>query len=94
MNTRRNLSLLGAAAGGAVAMFLLDPVTGKRRMSLIRDQIVSVGTQTGRMIRGRSEDLKNRAYGLYCKTKSLFGSRCASDRGLRESGTSAERRVS
>ena len=94
MNARRNVSLLAAAAGGALAMFVFDPVNGKRRMSLIRDQIVSAGNWTGRTIRGRSEDLKNRVYGLYCETKSLFGSRCASDRGLRESGTSAQRRVS
>ena len=86
MNTRRSLSLLGAAAGGALAMYLLDPVAGRRRRSLIRDQFVSLGTRSGRLIRGRSTDLKNRAYGLYCETKSLFTSRCASHR--------VERRVS
>jgi hypothetical protein len=38
-------------------------------MSLIRDQIVSVGTRTGRMIQGRSEDLKNRPYGRILRSE-------------------------
>src|SRR4051812_2782520 len=48
MNLRRTVSLLGSAAAGAAAMYLLDPQNGKRRMSLVRDQLLSASKWTGR----------------------------------------------
>jgi hypothetical protein len=76
MNYRRSLSLIGTACIGAGAMFLADPRTGKRRRALIRDQFTSANKKIGRFIAGRSEDVKNRAHGLYCEVKSLVGNAC------------------
>ena len=75
----RGMTFVGGAALGAGVMFLLDPSMGKRRLSLIRDQVVSAGARSSRFIRGRSEDLKNRAYGLFCETKALFGTHCGAE---------------
>jgi len=78
--SRRVLGLIGSACAGAAVMYFADPQTGKRRLSLARDKAVSVSKKTARFVRGRSEDLKNRAYGLYCETMSLLGRSCESDR--------------
>jgi hypothetical protein len=84
MNNGRILRGIGTACIGAGLMYLADPDRGKRRLSLIRDQFVSAGNTIGRTIRGRGENVKNRAYGLYCEAKSLFSSRCESESKLRE----------
>jgi hypothetical protein len=64
---------------GAGIMYLLDPNSRGRRLAFIRDQFVSGGTKLSRFGRGRVEDLKNRAYGLYCEARSLVGSPCESE---------------
>jgi hypothetical protein len=76
MTYRRGLGLIGSACVGAGIMYLADPDRGKRRLSLVRDQIVSANKKIGRFAAGTTEDVKNRAYGLYCEAKSLFGSSC------------------
>ena len=76
MNYRRSLGLIGSACLGAGLMYLADPRMGKRRRSLIRDQFVSADKKMRRFITGRSEDVKNRAYGIYCEVKSLVGTPC------------------
>ena len=76
MNFRKGLGLLGMAGLGAGIMYLVDPVSGKRRLSLIRDRVVHASRVVTRTFTGQAEDVKNRLYGLYCETKSLVGSHC------------------
>jgi hypothetical protein len=76
MNLRKGLGLLGMAGLGAGIMYLSDPVSGKRRLSLIRDQVIHVRHRVLRTVTGRAEDVKNRLYGLYCEAKSRMGSHC------------------
>ena len=86
MNYGKGLTLLTGACAGAGIMYLLDPRMGKRRLSLVRDQFIKVNHKISRFVEGRTEDVKNRAYGLYCEAKSLVGSPCESDNPLRRVG--------
>jgi hypothetical protein len=88
MNFRKGLGLLGMAGLGAGIMYLADPVSGKRRLSLLRDQVVHARRMVTRTITGRADDVKNRLHGLYCQTKSLVGSHCepTSPRRIRRAG--------
>lgn len=73
MNYRKGLTLLGSASVGALIMLLADPVSGKRRRSLIRDQVTKANRRVGRAFQRKSEDAKNRLYGMYCETRSFWG---------------------
>src|SRR5687768_1398713 len=73
MNYRKSLVVIGAACIGAGIMYVADPKMGKRRLSLVRDQWVSANSKLRRTVNGRTQDLKNRLYGVYCETKSFFG---------------------
>jgi hypothetical protein len=65
-------------------MYLLDPVRGKRRRALWRDQLVHAVNQIevygGKTLR----DLNNRINGLLAESQSLFFPDYASDRVIRE----------
>ncbi len=80
MNFRRALGLIGSACIGAGVMYLMDPRMGRRRRSLMKDQVVSADKKIRRFVSGRSEDVKNRAYGIYCEVRSLMGSPCEETR--------------
>ena len=80
MNYGRTLGLIGSACIGAGVMYLADPQMGRRRRSLVVDQFTSANKKIGRFVTGRSEDVKNRAYGVYCEVKSLFGTPCETTR--------------
>ena len=80
MNFRRILGLVGSAAIGAGIMYLADPRMGRRRRSLIRHQVVGVDKKVRRFVSGQSEDVKNRAYGIYCEMRSLMGVPCERER--------------
>ena len=73
MDYRKGIALLGTAFIGAGIMYLTDPVSGKRRLSLIRDEFVSGQRKIARTVVGRTEDVKNRLYGLYCEAKLFLG---------------------
>ena len=56
---------LGAAFGAAV-MYALDPDMGRRRRALARDQVIHAGHELGDLgadVRGRAQDMRNRAQG-------------------------------
>ena len=74
MNFRGILGLVGSACIGAGIMYLADPRMGRRRRSLIRNQAAGADKKIRRFISGRSEDVKNRAYGVYSDVRSLMGS--------------------
>jgi hypothetical protein len=80
MNFRRILGLVGSACVGAGIMYFADPRMGRRRRSLLKDQAVGVDKKVRRFVSGRSEDVKNRAYGVYCEVRSLIGVPCEGER--------------
>jgi len=71
MNTTR-WSLLGGTAAGAAAMFLLDPALGRRRRSLVRDQLARTASRTRNTVRPAAADVYNRTYGTLVGAKARF----------------------
>ncbi|HVC29568.1 MAG TPA: SRPBCC family protein [Steroidobacteraceae bacterium] len=63
---------LGAAAVGAVSMFLLDPDHGRRRRAVMRDRLASGMSQLDDARSVASRDLRNRARGLAHEVRSRF----------------------
>jgi hypothetical protein len=58
---------------GAGLMYMLDPARGNRRRALVRDQVVHGGRvleDLGERITGKSQDLRNRAYGAVQEARS------------------------
>lgn len=69
----KNLTALASGIGlGAALMYLTDPERGRRRRALVRDQFVSLATQTGRAIGPTTRDMRNRAQGLAASAAHLF----------------------
>ena len=65
------LRVLGAFGIGALVMYFFDPVSGKRRRALARDQLVHARHEIGDYAEGTAKDLRNRAYGLAAEARSL-----------------------
>jgi uncharacterized membrane protein len=62
--------LLGALGAGAALMYALDPVAGRRRRALARDQAVSL-TRTGQdRLAGVAKDVRNRAQGVVAEAQA------------------------
>ena len=60
-----------AALGiGALAMYYLDPASGKRRRALLRDQVMHAKHRVEGYAEGKAKDLRNRAQGLVARTRS------------------------
>lgn len=66
--------LLTGLAVGAVGMYFLDPRQGKRRRALVRDQWVSLKTQTPKKAGKQFRHLGNQAKGLLHEVKGSFSS--------------------
>ena len=59
-----------AALGiGAIAMYYLDPVSGKRRRALLRDQAVHAKHRISDYTEHKARDLRNRAHGLVARSR-------------------------
>ena len=59
-----------AALGiGAIAMYYLDPGSGKRRRALLRDQVVHAKHRVEDYAQGKAKDLRNRAQGLVARSR-------------------------
>jgi hypothetical protein len=59
-----------AALGiGAIAMYYLDPASGKRRRALLRDQVVHAKHRVEDYAQGKAKDLRNRAQGLMARSR-------------------------
>ena len=57
-----------AALGiGAIAMYYLDPISGKRRRALLRDQAVHAKHRISDYTEHKARDLRNRAQGLVAR---------------------------
>lgn len=67
-----------AALGiGALAMYYFDPVSGKRRRALLRDQLVHAQHEAGDYARGTLQQARNRAYGVVAEARSAVERRSA-----------------
>ena len=64
--------VLGAFGIGALAMYFFDPVSGRRRRALLRDQLVHARHEIGEYAEGTAQDLRNRAYGLVAEAKGAL----------------------
>jgi hypothetical protein len=76
--------LLGAAAAGLGLMYFLDPDQGRRRRSLVRDQMVHAAHKTGDAVDATSRDIANRAKGAVAELRGRFDGADVSDDILRE----------
>lgn len=75
MELKNMTSALGAAAAGAAAIYLLDPEQGRRRRSLVRDQLVRAGHSVGDNAGVVARDLAHRTQGLVAQQRSRLLSR-------------------
>src|SRR5579871_5270620 len=61
----QNLNVLGAAAIGAGLMYYLDPDSGRRRLALLRDQLVHAGHLGSRAAGIVASDASHRLTGMF-----------------------------
>ena len=73
MKLRDGFALVGTACVGAAVMYLADPVSGKRRLSLIRDEVGRAKRKIARTASRQSKNIRNRLYGIFSESKSFFG---------------------
>lgn len=72
-NVMPGIALLAGLGGGLAVMYFFDPEQGRRRRSLLQDQ-VSKWTRIGReRLSGRAEDLRNRTIGLTHEARAALG---------------------
>ena len=64
--------LLGAAAAGAISMYLLDPDHGRRRRAVMRDRLTSGMSRLDDATSVASRDLRNRARGIAHELRARF----------------------
>lgn len=64
--------IVSGAAIGAAAMYLLDPVQGKRRRALVRDKAYSSRVRMRKSLNAKSRDLANRAKGLQAEARHML----------------------
>jgi osmotically-inducible protein OsmY len=80
--TKQGLQLLGGAAAGAGLMYLLDPQSGRRRRSLLRDQLVHTRKVTGEALEKAKRDAGNRTHGAAARVGSVLRRREVTDEQL------------
>jgi hypothetical protein len=71
--------LLMAAGVGAGAMYFWDPLAGRRRRALVRDQVTRTTKRLQEELRVEGRDTANRARGLLAEAKALLRPGAASD---------------
>jgi uncharacterized membrane protein len=76
------LTALCGLGMGAGLMFIFDPVRGKRRRALVRDQLVHAGHLIKRAMGITSRDLSHRAYGVLAEGNHLLHREEVSDEVL------------
>jgi len=78
------LRVVASFAAGAAFMYYLDPVAGRRRRSLVRDQAVSVRHDAERFARAKSKRAADHVQGALAKTRAKIAPRPVDDEQLRE----------
>lgn len=85
---RNNEALLMFLAGmgmGAALMYFLDPDRGRRRRALMMDKAIGLSNDAREAINATSQDLSNRAYGLYAETRKAVTGRSLSSQSSHQS---------
>lgn len=77
-------NFLGGLGMGAGAAYLFDPDLGRRRRSLIRDQMIGLRNRADDACGKASRDLQNRVEGTFSELNSLFSGDHAPDYVVRE----------
>jgi len=72
-------TLLASIGAGMALMYFLDPNRGGRRRALVSDKVYSAANRLPDAINVTTEDLSNRAYGLWAEATRLFSSDNPSD---------------
>jgi BON domain len=72
MNIRNIPSTLKPMAFGAVAMFIFDPILGRRRRAVLRDKKARLENSLKEGLRISLQDLKNRTWGLVAEGRAAF----------------------
>jgi hypothetical protein len=86
------LPFLAGVGTGAALMYFMDPERGRRRRALLRDQAVGLTNDARQAINSTSQDLSNRAYGLYAETrKAVTGTPVSSTAGEQSTGSEMNR---
>lgn len=62
---------MAAFGVGAALMYFFDPVSGKRRRALLRDQLVHARHEIGDYAEGSAKDLRNRTQGAVAEVKGM-----------------------
>jgi len=65
------IRILGALGIGAAVMYFFDPVSGRRRRALLRDQMVHAQKEITTYAEGTAKDLRNRAYGIAAEARGI-----------------------
>jgi hypothetical protein len=81
MIVRTPAAILGALGVGALLMYFFDPVSGRRRRALLRDQAVHAQHEIGDYAEGTAKDLRNRAQGLVAEARGMMERRLGQRRG-------------
>lgn len=66
------MRVLGALGIGALAMYFFDPISGKRRRALARDQMAHYQKEVTQYAEGTAKDLRNRAQGFYAEARGMM----------------------
>jgi hypothetical protein len=82
LGTLANVAL--AFAAGALAMYLMDPNTGRRRRAIVRDRSVSMRHDAERYVRGKSKRAADRLRGVAARTRASLTSEPVDDDLLHE----------
>jgi hypothetical protein len=77
-------NFLGGLGIGAGVAYLLDPDLGRRRQSLLRDQLISMRHRAEDAYGKTSRDLTNRIEGTFAELNSLFSGNSAPDYIVKE----------
>ena len=68
----RMISFIKGAAVGAGFMYFCDPVMGKRRRALVRDQLYHLANKSCNMADAKYRDMQNRMYGTFAEMRSAM----------------------
>lgn len=73
-----------AFAAGALAMYLMDPNTGRRRRAVIRDRSVSMGHDADRYVRGKARRAASQLKGVVARTRAGLSTHPLDDEQLHD----------
>jgi osmotically-inducible protein OsmY len=78
------LRVATAFAAGVAAMYFLDPATGRRRRTQVRDQGVAAGHDLEDFARAKSKRVVDHAQGALARTRSRLSTEPVDDQQLHE----------